>query len=191
MSRIMFKQVDEISRTTVSCAQTAFLRHCKLKNLSSYTSLYYEKNLDYFLESEPQIKYVDEIDQEVIEDYIGKMMERGNRVTAIKTRLRAVFTFLHYCFDQEYTEEFPLHRLKEDETFKEPYTDAEMQKLLRKPRGTCWVESGCIRIVVLQETIQKACAEMWEGIDLFSISQVASDQLNPVMDFRIRLAADQ
>ena len=140
MSRIRFKQVDEISRTTVSCAQNAFLKHCKLKNLSAYTCLYYEKNLDFFLESEPQIKYVDEIDQEVIEDYIGKMMERGNRVTAINTRLRAVFTFLHYCFDQEYTEEFPLHRLKEDETFKEPYTDAEMQKLLRKPKGTCWVE---------------------------------------------------
>ena len=93
MSRIRFKQVDEISRTTVSCAQSAFLKHCKLKNLSPYTTLYYEKNLDYFLESEPQIKYVDEIDQEVIEDYIGKMMERGNRVTAINTRLRAVFTF--------------------------------------------------------------------------------------------------
>ena len=74
MSRIRFKQVDEISRTTVSCAQNAFLKHCKLKNLSSYTSLYYEKNLDYFLESEPQIKYVDEIDQEVIEDYIPMML---------------------------------------------------------------------------------------------------------------------
>ena len=71
MSRIRFKQVDEISRTTVSCAQNAFLKHCKLKNLSSYTSLYYEKNLDYFLESEPQIKYVDEIDQELIEDYMS------------------------------------------------------------------------------------------------------------------------
>ena len=71
MSKIKFKQVDEISRTTVSCAQNAFLKHCKLKNLSAYTCLYYEKNLDYFLESEPQIKYVDEIDQEVIEDYIG------------------------------------------------------------------------------------------------------------------------
>ena len=61
------------------------------------------KKLDYFLESEPQIKYVDEIDQEIIVDYNGKMMTRGNRVTAINTRLRAVFTFLHYCFEQEYS----------------------------------------------------------------------------------------
>ena len=59
MSRIRFKQVDEISRTTVSCAQNAFLRHCKLKNLSPYSILYDEKNLDYFLESETQIKYYD------------------------------------------------------------------------------------------------------------------------------------
>ena len=47
-------------------------------------------------------------------------MDRGNRVTAINARLRALFVFLRYCFEQEYAESFPISLIKEDETFKEP-----------------------------------------------------------------------
>jgi len=49
MSRIRFKQVDEISCTTVSCAQAAYLRHCKLKKfivLFQYNGMI-EKRKDY------------------------------------------------------------------------------------------------------------------------------------------------
>ncbi len=106
MSRIRLKQVDQISRKGVSDALAAFMRHCKLKNLSPYSILYYEKNLQFFLDSLPQIKYVDEINREVIEGFINSLMDRGNRVTAINARLRAVHVFLRYCFEQEYLEEF-------------------------------------------------------------------------------------
>ena len=123
MPKIKLKQVDEISRKTVSYAFTAFMRHCKLKNLSPYSYLYYDKNIKFFFEMNPEIKYVDDITTEVIEEFISKLMDRGNRVTAINARLRAVFVFLHYCFDQEYLEEFPISLIKEDETFKEPYVD--------------------------------------------------------------------
>lgn len=67
-------------------------------------------------------------------------MDRGNRVTAINARLRAAHVFLRYCFEQEYLEEFPLSQIKEDESFKEPYTDAELQKLLKQPADGTWVE---------------------------------------------------
>ena len=120
MPRIQLKQVDQISRKEVSYAFTAFMRHCRLKNLSPYSYLYYEKNIKFFLETESQIKYVDQINQEVIDEFVGKLMDRGNRVTAINARLRALFVFLHYCFDQEYLAEFPLSKIKEDESYKEP-----------------------------------------------------------------------
>jgi len=48
------------------------------------------------------------------------MMDKGNRVTAINARLRALYVFLRYCFEQEYLEAFPISLIKEDETFKEP-----------------------------------------------------------------------
>jgi len=140
MPKIKVKQVDTLSRKPVSYAFAAFMRHCQLKNLAPYSYLYYNKNIQHFLDSEPEIKYMDEINTEVIERYIGKMMDKGNKVTAINARLRALFVFLRYCFEQEYLEAFPISLIKEDETLKEPYTDAELQKLLKPPQTSFWAE---------------------------------------------------
>lgn len=140
MPRIKVKPVDQISHTTVSCAFSNFMRHCQLKNLSPYSYLYYDKNISFFFETYPEIKYVDEITWERIEKFIGMLMDRGNRVTAINARLRALFVFLRYCFGQEYLEEYTLTLIKEDETLKEPYTEAELQKLLKRPQGDSWAE---------------------------------------------------
>ncbi len=140
MPRIKLKQVDGISRKLVSDAFTAFMRHCQLKNLSPYTYRYYKENVEYFLEASPEVKYLDEINSDLIDAFVGKLMDKGNRVTAINARLRAVFVFLRYCFEQEYVETFPLSQVKEDETVKEPYTEGELQKLLKQPQGESWVE---------------------------------------------------
>ena len=140
MPRIKVKQVDQFSRTTVSCAFSNFMRHCKLKNLSPYSYRYYDSNITYFLTLYPDIKYVHEITWEKIEDYISRLMDRGNRVTAINARLRALFVFLRYCFDQEYLEEYTLTLIKEDETLKEPYTETELHKLLKQPKSNSWAE---------------------------------------------------
>ena len=140
MPKIKLKQVDQIWRKSVSDAQTSFIRHCQLKNLAPYTVKYYKENLQFFLDSMPQVKFVDEINQELIDQFVCTLMDRGNRVTAINARLRASFVFLRYCFEQEYAEAFPLSLIKEDETFKEPYTEAELKKLLRQPQGDRWTE---------------------------------------------------
>ena len=102
MSRIKLKKVDQISRKTVSDARDGFLRHCQLKNLAPHTYTYYKENLQFFFDSAPQVKFVDEFNQEVIENFIGQLMDKGNRVTAINARLRAAYVFLRYCFEQEY-----------------------------------------------------------------------------------------
>ena len=102
MAKIKLKVVDQISRKKVSDAFDSFMRHCKLKNLAPYSILYYESNVGFFLNSLPKIKYVDEINQECVNDFISMLMDRGNRVTAINARLRAAHVFLRYCFEQEY-----------------------------------------------------------------------------------------
>lgn len=140
MKRIQLKQVDEISRKKIPDAYNSFMRQCKLKNLSPYSFLYYEKNIGFFLESLPESKYVDEITPETIENFISMLMDRGNRVTAINARLRGVYVFLRYCIDQKYMEGFPLMLVKEDESFKEPYSEAELRKLLEQPHGNSWAE---------------------------------------------------
>ncbi|MBR0463259.1 MAG: tyrosine-type recombinase/integrase [Clostridia bacterium] len=140
MAKIKLRQVDGISRKKAADAYDSFMRHCKLKNLAPYSILYYEKNIQFFLDSLPQVKYVNEINQEQIAGFINMLMDRGNRVTAINARLRGAFVFLRYCFEQEYLDPFPLSLIKEDEPFKEPYTDAELKKLLRQPQSESWTE---------------------------------------------------
>ena len=137
MARIKLKQVDGISRKPLADAYSAFMRHCQLKNLSPYSYLYYEKNLQFFFELIPKIKYVDEITKGIIEEYVGQLMDRGNRVTAINARLRAVHVFLRYCFEQEYLEAFSLSQIKEDESFKEPYFASFPLKRLRTAISVC------------------------------------------------------
>ena len=104
MAKIRLKQVEGIGRIQVSHAFTAFIRHCQLKNLALYSIRYYQDNLGFFFELMPKIKYVDEISQDSINEFIGILMDRDNKVTAINARLRALFVFLRYCFSQEYFE---------------------------------------------------------------------------------------
>ena len=77
MKRIQLKQVDEISRKKIPDAYNSFMRQCKLKNLSPYSYLYYEKNIGFFLESLPESKYVDEITPETIENFISMLIRQA------------------------------------------------------------------------------------------------------------------
>jgi integrase/recombinase XerD len=77
-------------------------------------------------------------------------------VTAINARLRAAYVFLRYCFEQEYLEAFPLSLIKEDETYKEPYTDSELQKLLKQPQEGTWVEWHNWAVINLLLATQKS-----------------------------------
>ncbi len=59
MKRIQLKQVDEVSRKKIPDAYNSFMRQCKLKNLSPYSYLYYEKNISFFLGTLPDSKYAE------------------------------------------------------------------------------------------------------------------------------------
>ena len=107
MAKIKLRQVDGISRKKAADAYDSFMRHCKLKNLAPYSILYYEKNIQFFLDSLPQVKYVDEINQEQIAGFINMLMDRGNRVTAINARLRGAFVFCAIALSRNIWTPFP------------------------------------------------------------------------------------
>ena len=83
---------------------------------------------------------VREVTREVMEDFIDHEMQKGNRITAINTRLRGLRVFFRFCQEREYMGDIGLKLLKEDETIKEPYTDAELQRLLKQPESDKWTE---------------------------------------------------
>lgn len=139
MSRKKIKQVDAIRQKTLENVIEEFLRHCRLKNLSPRTLEYYEEDLSYFQRSVP-VESVREVTREVMEDFIDHEMQKGNRITAINTRLRGLRVFFRFCQEREYMGDIGLKLLKEDETIKEPYTDAELQRLLKQPESDKWTE---------------------------------------------------
>ena len=53
-------------------------------------------NIDVTLpaETDSMTVFVDEINQELIDQFVCMLMDKGNRVTAINARLRAAFVFL-------------------------------------------------------------------------------------------------
>lgn len=128
-----------IARIKLDKAVMEFIRHCRLRNLSPRTIEYYTEDLEYF-KTVSAINFTDEIDAEVFENFIGHEMDKGNRVTAINTRLRGLRVFIRFCADRDYLEIFPMSLLKEDENIKEPYTDTELRKLLKYPTSNHWVE---------------------------------------------------
>ena len=77
---------------------------------------------------------------DVIEDFIDHEMSKGNRITAINTRLRGLRVFFRWCADRGYMNDPRIVLLKEDETIKEPYTDEELQRLLKQPESDRWTE---------------------------------------------------
>ena len=142
MARIKTKQVQGVGRITLEYAIDQFMRHNRLKNLSPRTIEYYTEDLRYF-QKITEVTYLDEITDKLYEDFILHEMDKGNKMTAVNCRTRGLRVFLRFCAKREYMELIHIPMMKEDETFKEPYTDAELQTLLKQPTSDSFVEWRC------------------------------------------------
>lgn len=139
MRRIHVKSVEGLELVSLDRAIEDFLRNGRLRNLSPKTLVYYEENLRYFQRCTDIVHVVD-LTRETLDNFIGHEMDKGNRVTAINTRLRGLRVFVNFCAEREYIEGFKYPLLKEDESVKEPYTEDELRRLLRKPQSNSWAE---------------------------------------------------
>lgn len=62
MRRTTILNAVEVNRKTYKEAETAFLKHCKLKNLRKATLQYYEEDLKFFFEH-VDVMYIDDVSQ--------------------------------------------------------------------------------------------------------------------------------
>lgn len=139
MARIKLREEQLAERKMLSLAVEEFLNRCRLRNLSPRTIEYYKEDLHYF-QSRICKCYADEITKEVLDAFVLHEMDKGNRVTAVNARLRGIRVFINYCAERNYLDGFRYPLLKEDQPFKEPYTDVELIRLLKRPRGKTWSE---------------------------------------------------
>lgn len=139
MRRTTILNAKEIKRTPLKEAQSAFYKHCRLKNLTEQTLKYYEEDLSYF-RSKVSVKYADEITQEVFEGFLLQELDAGKKVTSLNSRIRGLRVFFNFCTEREYMKPISVKLMKEEETIKETYTDAELLRLLKRPESNSWVE---------------------------------------------------
>ena len=130
-----FKQ----NRTSFEDARTSFIKFCKLKNLAKPSLDYYDGHLKFFHKKVP-VMYLDEITQEAFDDFIFAQLEEGKRTTTINSQLRGLRVFFKFCAERDYIEGISIKLLKDDAELKEPYTDAELRKLLARPKSNRWAE---------------------------------------------------
>ena len=100
---------------------------------------YYDGHLKFFHKKVPVV-YLDEITQEAFDDFIFAQLEEGKRTTTINSQLRGLRVFFKFCAERDYIEELSIKLLKDDAELKEPYTDAELRKLIARPKSNRWAE---------------------------------------------------
>lgn len=130
---------DEVRRKPFSEAKNEFVKHCRIKNLRPKTVTYYEEDIHYF-HMQTNAKYVDEITQERFDDFIIGELDKGKKVTSLNSRIRGLRVFFSFCAEREYMKPIAPKLMKADEEIKEPYTDAELKRLLKKPESNRWTE---------------------------------------------------
>ena len=95
------KRVLGPENVTVESAIEEFLKNCRLRNLSPKTIVYCEEDLQCFARS-ITAKMANEIDRQTVDDFVLHEMEKGNRITAINTRLKGIQVFIHCCAEKDY-----------------------------------------------------------------------------------------
>lgn len=107
----------------------------KIKNLSEMTIRFYEQNLVHLFKfvNEIGIEYVREIQKMHVDKYIMWLKNKGLKATTINTYMRAARVFLYYAMKENYLINFEINLIKADKEQKEPYSEEEIKKLLKKP----------------------------------------------------------
>lgn len=82
MRRTTILNAKQVKRTSFSEAEQLFTKHCKLKNLSPQTMRYYAEDLKYFHACVP-VRYVDEVSQDVFENFIVSELDAGKKITSL------------------------------------------------------------------------------------------------------------
>ena len=121
MRRTKILNAKQVRRTPFSEAETAFYKHCMLKNLRPKTINYYREDLTYFHTKKP-VKYIDEITQNVFDDFLLKELEAGKKTSSLNSRIRGLRVFFSFCAEREHMKPINVKLMKVDEEIKEPYS---------------------------------------------------------------------
>ena len=131
--RITMSQRD--NTPTFDEAFEAFIRKCRVKNLTDESIVSYQQKIRPFMKF---LKCSDtdlaDISRTTVDSFI--LWERENSTAndiTINSYLRTVRAVLYFCMEQGYIEHFHITIPKADKKGKETYSDSELEALLSRP----------------------------------------------------------
>ena len=131
--------IKKISKSTSECLEL-FIKHCEVKNLTFRTINNYRFECQHFIEWHGKEKGIDDITPCTIEEYISYLQSKDISQTYLATKVRQLRAFFYFCMEREYMNKFSVKIPKADEVIKEPYTQEELERLIKKPTTSSWVE---------------------------------------------------
>lgn len=118
----------------ISTAWEEYEKTLRVRGLSNYSII--TKNSIYkdFLKfcNNDNIK-TQKINEELINNYILWLMEKGNKNSTINSKMTNLKPFLHWCMGKDYCKEFKVKTVKEEITIKPTYSINDLIKPLEKP----------------------------------------------------------
>lgn len=130
-----------------------------LRNLSPATIAYYKKKVQYFIEYIGGVgENISDINQKVVNGYILSMKKTDSiSDVTINVRIRALRSFLNYCMKNGMLDHFEINTIKAPYPIKEPYTDSELEILLRKPNVSTCLFSEYRNWVIINFLLSTGC----------------------------------
>lgn len=139
--------IEQVEHTSsFQKATTEFLKHCRIKGLSSETTKFYQKELKQigraFAEISVPLSDVRKIKTSHIEDFIEYQQELGRATNTINSRLRAGRTFFNFCLRKEYITANPfdgIQQLKKRHEVGATFSKRQLKRLLNAPDVSSFV----------------------------------------------------
>lgn len=127
-------------KCTLSVAAEEFFIHNQVKHLAPETQKSYISYVNLFKDWYGADKEIDTVDAKVVENYTLYKTKSGIKLVSIVSQLKHLRRFFNFCASRGYMEAIEITIPKVEDELKEPYTDDEMKKLLKKPVTNNWVE---------------------------------------------------
>ncbi|WP_162987535.1 tyrosine-type recombinase/integrase [Metabacillus litoralis] len=173
----------------------------KVKNLSEMTIRFYGQNLVHFISfsEEIGIEQISEIEKKTIDKFIMQLKERNLADTTINTYMRATRAFLYFAMREGYLNKFDINLIKADKKQKEPYTEEEVKKLIKKPniRECGFVEHrNWVMVNYLLETgnrlntilhLKVKDIDLENGMVVLSTTKNRKAQFNPISEHLVKI----
>lgn len=122
---------------TINDGFDEFIDRCNAKNLRPATLKHYKESWNQirkYLDTDQEVKTVD---KKTVNQVIIKMKETGIKNQTLYTYARDLKTIAYFFMEQGYIARYKIELPKVDSNPIEPYTEEEIEKLIRKPSKKC------------------------------------------------------